>query len=206
MQAPVVQLRNSVTEGTRRHGLCDCGANLRRPACSEPMRSSITVSRILRRALAFRGSGFYFGYRGLPRAGPKSAALRTNSRVITTGGQSGSEAALDFEGLMAKEANVIGSLLRNPRAAEKARIMQRAVELGWSLFASRATRPAADRVFVLEQMHEAHTYFRLWATPRQDPTGPSELKRRTKKAQRTLGLLAARRILCSSSVRPGPRP
>lgn len=87
------------------------------------------------------------------------AVLKTHGRIITIGRQGGGEASLDFKVLMAKKASLIGSLLRNRTPQEKAQILERTVQVAWPPLVSGKVRTVTDRVFTLDEVREAHTYF-----------------------------------------------
>ncbi len=87
------------------------------------------------------------------------AALATNGRLVVIGLQGGARAELDLSALMGKRASVAGTTLRSRPIAEKSAIMAAVRDSVWPWVASGMVRPFVDRVFDLDDVTRAHTYF-----------------------------------------------
>lgn len=86
-------------------------------------------------------------------------ALAPGGRLVVIGLQGGARAELDLSALMGKRASVAGTTLRSRPVAEKAAIMAAVHGSVWPWVASGVVRPFVDRVFPLDEVAGAHTYF-----------------------------------------------
>ena len=83
-------------------------------------------------------------------------ALATGGRLIVIGMQGGSRSEIDLGQLMAKRADVQGSMLRSRPPAEKAAIVAAARDEFWPMIASGQVRPLIHEVLPLAQAAQAH--------------------------------------------------
>lgn len=86
-------------------------------------------------------------------------ALAPGGRLVVIGLQGGARAELDLSALMGKRASVAGTTLRSRPVAEKTAIMAAVHGSVWPWVASGVVRPFVDRVFPLDEVAGAHTYF-----------------------------------------------
>ncbi|WP_298254973.1 NAD(P)H-quinone oxidoreductase [uncultured Arthrobacter sp.] len=86
-------------------------------------------------------------------------ALAPGGRLVVIGLQGGARAELDLSALMGKRASVAGTTLRSRPVAEKTAIMAAVHGSVWPSVASGVVRPFVDRVFPLDEVAGAHTYF-----------------------------------------------
>lgn len=83
-------------------------------------------------------------------------ALATSGRLVVIGMQKGRQAELDLGVLLAKQAALLGTLLRTRPAEEKAAIVSSVREHVWPLVEQGKVRPIVDRVLDLDQVADAH--------------------------------------------------
>jgi len=89
--------------------------------------------------------------------------LAHGGRLVIIGLQGGRTAEVDLNQVMAKEAHIMGTLLRPRPVREKAAIMGAVREYVWPLLADGTVRMPVDRVFTLDEVQEAHRYFETGA-------------------------------------------
>ncbi|THJ65068.1 NAD(P)H-quinone oxidoreductase [Arthrobacter echini] len=87
------------------------------------------------------------------------AALATDGRLVVIGLQGGARAELDLGALMARRASVAGTTLRSRPVAEKSAIMAAVRDSVWPWVTAGLVRPFVDRVYDLDEVAQAHTYF-----------------------------------------------
>ncbi|MHA7219130.1 NAD(P)H-quinone oxidoreductase [Arthrobacter sp. MDT1-48-3] len=113
----------------------------------------------LRTATAGRGADVILDVVGAKYLARNVESLATGGRLVVIGLQGGTTAELDLGTLMGKRASIAGTTLRARPVGEKTAIMAAVRDSVWPLVASGGVRPFVDRVFPLEQVAEAHTYF-----------------------------------------------
>jgi putative PIG3 family NAD(P)H quinone oxidoreductase len=113
----------------------------------------------LRTATAGRGADVILDVVGAKYLARNVESLATGGRLVVIGLQGGATAELDLGTLMGKRASIAGTTLRARPVGEKTAIMAAVRDRVWPLVASGGVQPFVDRVFPLEQVVEAHTYF-----------------------------------------------
>lgn len=110
-------------------------------------------------ATAGRGADVILDVVGAKYLSRNIEALAPGGRLVVIGLQGGARAEIDLSALMGKRASVAGTTLRSRPVAEKTAIMAAVRESVWPWVASGLVRPFVDRVFPLDEVARAHTYF-----------------------------------------------
>lgn len=86
------------------------------------------------------------------------ACLATEGRLVIIATQGGVKGEADLSRIIRRRLVVTGSGLRPREVAFKRGIKQRLLEVVWPLLARGEIKPVVDKVFMLDQAHEAHAY------------------------------------------------
>jgi len=85
-------------------------------------------------------------------------SLAVKGRLVIVGLTAGRKSQFDLGMALSKRAQIIGTMLRGRSTEEKAAAIQKFVDEVVPLFKSGAVKPNLDRVFQVEEVHEAHRY------------------------------------------------
>jgi len=86
------------------------------------------------------------------------SCLAVEGRLVMIATQGGTKGELDLLRIMQRRLVVTGSTLRSRDVTFKRSIKERLLSVVWPLLARGEIRPIVDRVYPLEQAHEAHAY------------------------------------------------
>lgn len=90
------------------------------------------------------------------QANVESLALK--GRIVFVGTTSGAKTELNIGQIMAKRAQLIGTVLRSRPTSEKAEATRKFIEEVVPLFEKGLIKPNIDRVFKVEEVQQAHEY------------------------------------------------
>ena len=117
-----------------------------------------TFADVIKRETASRGVDVILDVIGAPYWADNIASLAVTGRMVLVGTMGGGKIDGSIAALMPKRLSVFGTVLRARAPFEKARLTDQFKRYVLPHFHQGRLRPIVDRIFLLEEVAEAHRY------------------------------------------------